>query len=169
MLKLTALQGDITQQDVDAIVNAANTALAGGGGVDGAIHRAAGEAELHAACRALGGCDTGDAKATPGFRLRARWIIHTAGPVWRGGDYSEDELLASCYRRSLEVADELGARSIAFPAISTGIYGFPRDRAARIVVQTINSAKTRVEDVRLVAFDETTLRLYEGLGVSIQS
>ena len=168
MLKLTALQGDITQQDVDAIVNAANTALAGGGGVDGAIHRAAGEAELHAACRALGGCDTGDAKATPGFRLRARWIIHTAGPVWRGGDSSEDELLASCYRRSLEVADELGARSIAFPAISTGIYGFPRDRAARIVVQTINSAKTRVEDVRLVAFDETTLRLYEGLGVSIK-
>jgi len=168
MLKLTALQGDITQQDVDAIVNAANTALAGGGGVDGAIHRAAGEAELHAACRALGGCDTGDAKATPGFRLRARWIIHTAGPVWRGGDYSEDELLASCYRRSLEVADELGARSIAFPAISTGIYGFPRDRAARIVVQTINSAKTRMEDVRLVAFDETTLRLYAGLGVSIK-
>jgi O-acetyl-ADP-ribose deacetylase (regulator of RNase III) len=168
MPKLTALQGDITQQDVDAIVNAANTALAGGGGVDGAIHRAAGEAELNAACRALGGCDTGDAKPTPGFRLKAKWIIHTAGPVWRGGDYREDELLASCYRRSLEVADEVGARSVAFPAISTGIYGFPRDRAARIAVRTIQSAKTGVaEDVRLVAFDQTTLRLYEDLGLSI--
>lgn len=168
MPKLTALQGDITQQDVDAIVNAANTALAGGGGVDGAIHRAAGESELNAACRALGGCDTGDAKPTPGFRLKAKWIIHTAGPVWRGGDYREDELLASCYRRSLEVADEVGARSVAFPAISTGIYGFPRDRAARIAVQTIHSAKTGVvEDVRLVAFDQTTLRLYEDLGLSI--
>ena len=166
-LRLTALQGDITQQDVDAIVNAANTALAGGGGVDGAIHRAAGEAELDAACRALGGCDTGDAKATPGFRLKARWIIHTAGPVWRGGDHREDELLASCYRRSLQVADQLGARSIAFPAISTGVYGFPRDRAARIAVATIRTATSAVEDVRLVAFDATTLALYRSEGVSI--
>ena len=169
-MRVTALLADITQQDVDAIVNAANTALAGGGGVDGAIHRAAGEAELHAACRALGGCDTGDAKATAGFRLKARWIIHTVGPVWRGGDHREDELLASCYRRSLEVADGLGAKSLAFPAISTGIYGFPRDRAARIAVATVNAATTRsVEDVRFVAFDQTTLRLYEDLGVSISS
>jgi len=166
-LRLTALMGDITQQDVDAIVNAANTALAGGGGVDGAIHRAAGEADLHAACRALGGCDTGDAKATPGFQLKARWIIHTAGPVWRGGDHREDELLASCYRRSLEVADTLGARTVAFPAISTGIYGFPRDRAARIAVATIKAAKTSVEEVRLIAFDATMLELYRGEGVSI--
>jgi len=165
--RLTALRGDITQQDVDAIVNAANTALAGGGGVDGAIHRAAGEADLHAACRALGGCDTGDAKATPGFQLKARWIIHTAGPVWRGGDHREDELLASCYRRSLEVADTLGARTVAFPAISTGIYGFPRDRAARIAVATIKAAKTSVEEVRLIAFDATMLELYRGEGVSI--
>jgi len=166
-LRLAALMGDITQQDVDAIVNAANTAIAGGGGVDGAIHRAAGEADLHAACRALGGCDTGDAKATPGFQLKARWIIHTAGPVWRGGDHREDELLASCYRRSLEVADTLGARTVAFPAISTGIYGFPRDRAARIAVATIKAAKTSVEEVRLVAFDATMLELYRGEGVSI--
>ncbi len=166
-MELSALKGDITRQDVDAIVNAANSALAGGGGVDGAIHRAAGDAQLHAACRALGGCDTGDAKATPGFALKAKWIIHTVGPVWRGGDFQEDELLASCYRRSLEVADGLGARSMAFPAISTGVYGFPRDRAARIAVETIRSARTNVEDVRLVAFDDTTLGLYEGLGVSI--
>ncbi|HZQ49663.1 MAG TPA: O-acetyl-ADP-ribose deacetylase [Candidatus Dormibacteraeota bacterium] len=166
-MQLSALKGDITQQDVDAIVNAANTALAGGGGVDGAIHRAAGAEQLHAACRALGGCDTGDARATPGFHLKARWIIHAVGPVWRGGDFAEDELLASCYRRSLEVADELGARSIAFPAISTGVYGFPKDRAARIAVQTIRSATTSVDDVRLVAFDDTTLELYRDLGVSI--
>lgn len=166
-MRLTALRGDITEQDVDAIVNAANSALAGGGGVDGAIHRAAGEAELQAACRALGGCDTGDAKATPGFRLKAKWIIHAVGPVWRGGGLQEDELLASCYRRSLEVADELGALSIAFPAISTGIYGFPRDRAARIAVATIRGATTAVDDVRLVAFDAATLELYRGQGVSI--
>ena len=167
MSSLTALLGDITQQDVDALVNAANSALAGGGGVDGAIHRAAGEAELHAACRALGGCDTGDAKPTPGFRLRAKWIIHTVGPVWRGGGFREDELLASCYRRSLEVGEGLGARSIAFPAISTGVYGFPKDRAARIAVATIREAASAIEDVRLVAFDAATLELYGQQGVSI--
>ena len=166
-MRLTAVQADITQQDVDAIVNAANSALAGGGGVDGAIHRAAGAAELQAACRALGGCDTGDAKATPGFRLKAKWIIHTVGPVWRGGEFQEEALLASCYRRSLEVADQLGARSVAFPAISTGIYGFPKDRAARIAVQTIRSASAGVEEVRLVAFDTATLELYRDQGVSI--
>jgi O-acetyl-ADP-ribose deacetylase (regulator of RNase III) len=166
-MRITAVMGDITRLQVDAIVNAANSALAGGGGVDGAIHRAAGTAELHAASRALGGCDTGDAKATPGFRLPAKWIIHAVGPVWHGGGHDEEKLLASAYRRSLEVADELGARSIAFPAISTGVYGFPKDRAARIAVTTVREARTKVEDVRLVAFDAATLRLYEELGVSI--
>src|SRR5947209_20091371 len=162
-MDIEAVADDITRQDVDAIVNAANEALAGGGGVDGAIHRAAGARELHDACASLGGCATGDAKATPGFALPARWIIHTVGPVWRGGDLGEAELLASCYRRSLEVADELGARSVAFPAISTGIYGYPREAAARIAVDTVLSAATEVELVKLVAFDERTCRLYERL------
>ena len=160
---IEAVQGDITAQDVDAVVNAANQGLAGGGGVDGAIHRAAGHRELQEACQALGGCPTGDAKATPGFRLPARWIIHAVGPRWRGGDKGEAEDLASCYRRSLEVADELGAKSIAFPAISTGIYGYPSEEAARIAVDTIRSTPTDVERVRLVAFDAATHRLYEDL------
>ena len=159
-MRLEAVWGDITAQTVDAIVNAANTALLGGGGVDGAIHRAAGP-ELLEACRPLGGCPTGDAKATPGFRLPARWVIHTVGPVWRGGGAGEAELLASCYRRSLEVADELGARSVAFPAISTGVYGYPADEAATIAVDTIRSTPSSVELVRLVAFDERTRGLYE--------
>ncbi|HJV09135.1 MAG TPA: macro domain-containing protein, partial [Acidimicrobiales bacterium] len=122
--------------------------------------RAAGP-ELLEACRPLGGCPTGDAKATPGFRLPARWVIHTVGPVWRGGGAGEPDLLASCYRRSLEVADELGARSVAFPAISTGVYGYPSEDAATIAVDTIRSAETSVEMVRLVAFDDRTLRLYQ--------
>jgi len=160
-MRLEAVKGDITAEEVDAIVNAANSSLLGGGGVDGAIHRAAGP-ELVEACRLLGGCKTGDAKATPGFRLPARWVIHTVGPVWRGGRAGEADLLASCYRRSLEVADELGARSVAFPAISTGIYGYPADEAATIAVDTIRAApSTTVELVRLVAFDGRTLRLYE--------
>jgi O-acetyl-ADP-ribose deacetylase (regulator of RNase III) len=159
-MRIEITRGDITNEAVDAIVNAANSALAGGGGVDGAIHRAAGVADLRTACAALGGCDTGDAKATPGFRLQARWIIHTVGPVWRGGGSGETELLASCYRRSLEVADEIGARSLAFPAISTGIYGFPRRAAAETAVATLQAAQTDVELVRLVAFDDETLRLY---------
>src|SRR6266513_2990433 len=162
-MEIDVVQGDITREQVDAVVNAANQGLAGGGGVDGAIHRAAGAAELQAACAELGGCATGDAKATPGFRLAARWIIHAVGPRYRDGEHGEPELLASCYRRSLEVADELGARSVAFPAISTGIYGYPPEEAARIAVDTVRSTPTEVELVRLVAFDESTHRLYEEL------
>jgi len=159
-MRITPVRGDITAEEVDAVVNAANQALAGGGGVDGAIHRAAGHRQLQEACQALGGCDTGDAKATPGFGLKARWIIHAVGPRWRGGDKREPEALASCYRRSLEVADELGAKSVAFPAISTGIYGYPPEQAAKIAVETVRSTPTEVELVRLVAFDEATHRLY---------
>jgi O-acetyl-ADP-ribose deacetylase (regulator of RNase III) len=159
-VRIEATRGDITRELVDAVVNAANAALAGGGGVDGAIHRAAGASELRAACAALGGCEPGDAKATPGFALPARWIIHTVGPIWRGGSHAEEEVLASCYRRCLEVADEIGARSVAFPAISTGIYGYPPAAAASVAVATLRAAMTDVELARLVAFDETTLQLY---------
>jgi O-acetyl-ADP-ribose deacetylase (regulator of RNase III) len=159
-MRIEVTQGDITAERVDAIVNAANASLLGGGGVDGAIHRAAGP-ELVAACRPLGGCATGDAKATPGFRLPARWVIHTVGPVYQGGGAGERQLLASCYRRALEVADELGATSVAFPAISTGIYGYPREEAAEVAVDTIRGADTRVELVRLVAFDDATRQQYE--------
>ena len=161
-MRLEVICGDITAEAVDAIVNAANSSLLGGGGVDGAIHRAAGP-ELLEACRPLGGCATGDAKATPGFRLPARWVIHTVGPVWRGGSAGEAELLASCYRRSLEVAAELGARSIAFPAISTGVYGYPQEEAAGIAVTTIRTTPTPADLVRLVAFDRRTAQLYEAL------
>jgi O-acetyl-ADP-ribose deacetylase (regulator of RNase III) len=161
-MRITPVRGDITSLEVDAIVNAANSSLLGGGGVDGAIHRAAGPSLLEE-CRVLGGCSTGDAKASGGHRLPARWVIHTVGPVWRGGDNGEPELLASCYRRSLEVADELGAKSVAFPAISTGIYGYPAEDAARIAVETVRSTPTKVQSVLLVAFDDATHRRYEEL------
>lgn len=156
-------QGDITTLDVDAIVNAANETLLGGGGVDGAIHRAAGPALLEE-CRRIGGCPTGEARITGGHGLPARHVIHTVGPVWRGGDQGEDDLLASAYRSSLLLAREHGFASIAFPAISTGIYGFPPDRAARIAVETIRTHGESLQ-VTLVAFDHAAARyLEEALG-----
>jgi O-acetyl-ADP-ribose deacetylase (regulator of RNase III) len=154
-----AAKGDITKEDVDAVVNAANPGLARGGGVCGAIFAAAGP-DLDAACAELGGCATGDAKATPGFRLPARWIIHAVGPVWHGGDRGEADLLASAYRRSLAVADEIGARSVAFPAISTGIYGYPLGAATEIAVGTCRDADTAVDLIRFVCFDDLTLEAY---------
>ena len=159
MASLLAVRADITSLAVDAIVNAANASLLGGGGVDGAIHRAAGPGLL-AECRALGGCATGDAKATGGHRLPARWVIHTVGPVWHGGGHGEPDLLASCYRRSLEVADELGAATIAFPAISTGVYGYPRREAAAVAVGTLRKTPTAIDEVTLVAFDDEGLAIY---------
>ncbi len=158
--RLEVTLGDITSESVDAVVNAANTTLLGGGGVDGAIHRAAGP-ELREACRALHGCAFGDAKATPAFRLLARWVIHTVGPIWRDGESGEARLLANCYRRCLEVADQLGARSIAFPAISTGAFGYPVTEATHIAVDTVRSTLTGVEVVRFVCFDPAVHERYE--------
>ncbi|MGP8249686.1 MAG: O-acetyl-ADP-ribose deacetylase [Candidatus Dormibacteria bacterium] len=154
---------DITTLRVDAVVNAANPSLLGGGGVDGAIHRAAGPG-LVAECRLLGGCEVGNAKATKGYRLPVKWVIHAVGPVWCGGDREEPAQLRSCYHAALRLGDELGARTIAFPAISTGIFGYPSHLAAQIAVQAIREARTgRIEEVILVAFDQSTHRLYTRL------
>jgi len=163
MIHLNALLADITTLKVDAIVNAASPSLLGGGGVDGAIHQAAGP-ELMAECRTLGGCRTGDAKITRGYRLPARYVIHTVGPIWHGGTMGEPELLASCYRRSLEVAAQWQLETIAFPGISTGVYGYPAQDAAKIAVQTVmNFGETpgNVKEVTFCCFSQSDLILYQ--------
>lgn len=161
--RIALAQGDITAQQVDAIVNAANPSLLGGGGVDGAIHRAGGPAILEE-CRLLGGCETGDARATTAGDLPARYVIHTVGPVWQGGGHGEDELLASCHCRSLEVAADLGCRTVAFPAISTGVYGFPVERAADVALKATREELQRhpqLERVTFVLFSDAHLGVFE--------
>ena len=161
--RITVVQGDITKQNVDAIVNAANNTLLGGGGVDGAIHRAAGP-KLLDECRTIGGCKTGDAVITQGYRLPAKWVIHTVGPVWRGGTSGEAELLADCYRNSLRLAIEHGIDTLAFPSISTGAYGYPIDQASRIAVETVAEfLKTNqsILEVRFVCFNSRTYDSFE--------
>jgi O-acetyl-ADP-ribose deacetylase (regulator of RNase III) len=161
--RLQIIQGDITTLDVDAIVNAANKTLLGGGGVDGAIHRAAGP-ELKAECRTLGGCETGEAKITRGYRLKARYVIHAVGPVWKGGDHDEDRLLANAYLNAFALAKAHGLKSIAFPAISTGAYGFPPDRAAKIAVRTLAKeleSDAQFERVILCCFNRASVKQHE--------
>ena len=167
MLALRAIRTDITTLDVDAIVNAANEALLPGGGVCGAIHKAAGP-ELARACAAIGGCPTGEARITPGFALRARHVIHAVGPVWRGGREDEPAMLASAYRSALELARKSGCRSIAFPAISTGIYGYPLTAATRVAVETVRAFDGGgvVSEVTFACFSEEALEAYRGMGVA---
>lgn len=163
--KIIVVQGDITQQAIDAIVNAANQSLLPGGGVSGAIHKAAGLG-LQEECMKLGWCEEGEAKITKGYNLPAKWVIHTVGPVWQGGRYGEDELLASCYRRCLELAQENNIRTIAFPAISTGSYGFPLERATRIAVSEVKNfleEKTSLERVIFTCFSQEAYNCYQAL------
>ncbi|MCI8704148.1 MAG: O-acetyl-ADP-ribose deacetylase [Anaerotignum sp.] len=163
MERFSITKGDIVKAKTDAIVNAANTSLLGGGGVDGAIHRAAGP-ELLAECETLGGCRTGDAKITKGYKLKAKYVIHTPGPVWRGGKWAEEELLAECYKNCLRLAAEYGVKTIAFPSISTGVYRFPVKLAAQIAVREILAflrENTEIEQVTMVCFDENTQQAYE--------
>ncbi|MDX1487006.1 MAG: O-acetyl-ADP-ribose deacetylase [Acidiferrobacterales bacterium] len=157
---IKVLRADITTLPVDAIVNAANESLLGGGGVDGAIHRAAGP-ELLAACRKIGGCPTGQARITPGFKLRAKWVIHTVGPVWHGGHKGEAALLASCYRNSLELALQNNVRTIAFPGISTGVYGYPKANASRIAIGVMREYEGRLDEIICCCFSEEDRKLYE--------
>jgi O-acetyl-ADP-ribose deacetylase (regulator of RNase III) len=163
LTRIRIAEGDITKQKVDAVVNAANTTLLGGGGVDGAIHDAAGP-ELLAECRILGGCATGDAKITKGYRLPAKWVIHTVGPVWDGGNHHEDELLASCYRRCFDLAKQHGIKTVAFPSISTGAYRFPIERAAKIAITEAKrflKENDSMKKILLVCFDKHALRIYK--------